>query len=458
MRSIHHLILLACLATTAHAADRPNILLVTADDLGCQLSCYGEKRIATPQLDALAAGGVRFNHAYVSQSSCSSSRASLLTGRWPHQNGQIGLAHLGFTMQPGQPNLPALLKSAGYRTGIVGKLHVEPAAEFPFDWMPKEKVAAGPTRNVQWVAEQCRTFFASAKAAKQPFFHYVNFFDPHGPFTKETDQVGGIPEKPLRPGDITDPLPLKVTAEPQRKALTARILNTILRIDVGMGLLLDELERAGCASNTIVVFVGDNGLAVPRGKTTCYEQGVRVPMFIRWPGQVRAGLASEALVSLLDITPTLLEAAGVKCPEGLAGETLRPLLAGEGRGREFLFTEMNFHEPDILHPQRTVRDARYKLLHNLLPAGDQPAVELFDLQADPGETNNLAGLTAVSDAQARLETALAKWQQETHDPLLDAARLQRWQVAREAWSKLPRIETAAAKVVRIPAGDLERLK
>ena len=110
------------------AAGKPNILLITTDDLGCQLSCYGEKRFNTPKLDAFAAEGVRFEHFYVAQSSCSSSRAALLTGRWPHQTGQYGLAHLGFTMHPGQKNLPALLKSAGYRTGIIGKLHVEPAA------------------------------------------------------------------------------------------------------------------------------------------------------------------------------------------------------------------------------------------------------------------------------------------------------------------------------------------
>ncbi len=158
----------SCLAAlssiSAAASDRPNILLITADDLGNQLSCYGEKRIRTPNLDGLAAGGVRFANAYVAQSSCSSSRAALLTGRWPHQNGQYGLAHLGFRMHPGQKNLPALLKEAGYRTGIIGKLHIEPAAEFPFDWMPaKEKVAAGPTRNVRWVAAQSRQFFAEAQ-------------------------------------------------------------------------------------------------------------------------------------------------------------------------------------------------------------------------------------------------------------------------------------------------------
>jgi arylsulfatase A-like enzyme len=128
--------LLPFLGPAARSAEPPNVLLITADDLGNQLSCYGDERLKTPRLDALASQGVRFTRAYVTQSSCSSSRASLLTGLYPHQNGQYGLAHLGFSMHPGQENLPALLKAAGYRTGIIGKLHVEPAAEFPFDWRP----------------------------------------------------------------------------------------------------------------------------------------------------------------------------------------------------------------------------------------------------------------------------------------------------------------------------------
>lgn len=148
----------------------PHILLITADDLGNQLSCYGEKRLSTPRLDALAAEGVRFENAYVAQSSCSPSRAALLTGRWPHQNGQVGLSHLGFRMHPGQPNLPALLKSAGYFTGLMGKLHVAPEEEFSFDWKPAVKGnPAGPTRNVRWVAGQSREFFARARASGKPF-------------------------------------------------------------------------------------------------------------------------------------------------------------------------------------------------------------------------------------------------------------------------------------------------
>jgi N-sulfoglucosamine sulfohydrolase len=441
-------------------AKKPNILLITADDLGLNLSCYGEKRIATPKLDAFAAEGVLFRNAYVAQSSCSSSRAALLTGRWPHQNGQVGLAHLGFRMHPGQPIMPALLKAAGYRTGIIGKLHVEPAAEFPFDWMPKEKTAPLPTRNVRWVAERSREFFASAKAAGRPFFYYVNYMDPHGPLIKETDQIAGLPEKPLAAADIKEPMPLNAT-DPSRNAMaTARLLNSVMRIDAGMGLLLDELKAAGFADNTLVIFIGDNGTPMLRGKGTSYETGVRVPMLVRWPGGAKAGQSRVETVSLLDILPTVLTACGVKAPDTLVGSQLQPLLRGEPceDWRELLFTEMNFHTPDVFRPQRTVRDRRYKLMLNLAPAAGVAPVELFDLQSDPNENKNLADDAAHADARKKLEAAMRMWREKRSDPLLDPARLQRWKEAAAGWSKLPRVKAAAAMVVRIPEGGLELLK
>ena len=436
----------------AAPAARPNILLITADDLGCQLSCYGEKRLATPRLDALAAEGARFENFYVAQASCSSSRAALLTGRWPHQSGQIGLAHLGFRMTPGLPNLPATLKAAGYRTGIIGKLHVEPAADFPWDWMSDKKTAALPTREVAWVAEQSRAFFASAREAKQPFFYYVNFFDPHGPYTPEANQVSGVPAKPLQPRDIADPLPLRAPTEIARQRLTATIFNTIARVDAGVGLLLDELQAAGMAENTLVVFLGDNGLPVIRGKGTSYESGVRVPLLLRGPGIAR-GAVRRDLACEIDLLPTVLRAAGLPAPAEAAGEPLQTPAR-----REFLFTEMNFHEPQQCKPQRSVRDTRYKLLMNLAAGEGQAPVELFDLESDPGETKNLADDAAHAAVRRRLDAALAAWRAQTADPLLDPARVQRWRAAAARWDKLPRVKAGPSEVVRIPAGELELLK
>jgi len=260
-----------------------------------------------------------------------------------------------------------------------------------------------------------------------------------------------LPDAPLSAADIRAPYPLKTPTEAAMKRVTATIINTILRVDAGVGLLLDELQAAGLADNTLVVFLGDNGLPVVRGKTWSYEAGVRVPLLIRGPGlapgQVRRDLAAE-----VDVLPTLLHAAGVVVPAELAGQPLQQPLA-----REYLFTEMNFHEPQILRVQRTVRDARYKLLLNLTQDEGQAPLELFDLQADPGETKNLAAEPAHAAARGRLETTLQQWREQTSDPLLDAARLQRWQAAAARWGQLPKIKTAASAVVRIPDGEVDRL-
>lgn len=152
-------LVLACILAQASPASliKPNILLITADDLGFQLGCYGDKVATTPNLDRLAAEGVRFTNAYATSASCSPSRASLLTGLYPHQNGQLGLSHLGYSMNPGLPNLPALLKHEGYRTGIIGKLHVEPEGDFPFDY---KKIDIQPTRDTKAVRAMCNAFLA----------------------------------------------------------------------------------------------------------------------------------------------------------------------------------------------------------------------------------------------------------------------------------------------------------
>ncbi|MCX6908032.1 MAG: sulfatase-like hydrolase/transferase, partial [Verrucomicrobia bacterium] len=269
-----------------------------------------------------------------------------------------------------------------------------------------------------------------------------------------------LPEKSLTAADIKEPIPLNAT-DPSKNALaTARLLNTVMRIDAGMGLLLDELKAAGLADNTMVIFIGDNGTAMPRGKTTCYETGVRVPMLVRWPGGAKAGQVRAETVSLLDLMPTVLAACGVKAPDSLVGAQLQPLLRGEpcSDWREFLFTEMNFHEPQIFRGQRTVRDRRYKLVLNLVVADGQPPVEMFDLQSDPNENKNLADDPAHADARKKLEAVMQIWREKRADPLLDPARLQRWKDAAARWGKLPRVKAGTHMVVRIPEGELELLK
>jgi arylsulfatase A-like enzyme len=226
--------------------------------------------------------------------------------------------------------------------------------------------------------------------------------------------------------------------------------------------LLDELEAAGLAENTLVVFWGDNGASVFHGKCSCYEPGVQVPLLVRWPGRVKPGQVRDELVSTVDLMPTILEAAGIAVPEGLAGRPLQPLLSGAATPtwRKHLFAEMNFHTADMYLPQRTVRDERFKLLVNLAPGTGQAPVELYDLEADPGESKNLADMPAYSHQRQQLESALRRWREETRDPLLDPARLKRWNKTAARWkTSAPRLDRGPnPNVARVPPGELKLLE
>jgi N-sulfoglucosamine sulfohydrolase len=429
-----------CLAAVAAgwgaAEPPPNIVLVTADDLGMQLGSYGYEGVTTPHLDQLAEEGIRFARAYVTAASCSPSRASLLTGLYPHQNGQWGLAHLGFSMRPGLPNLVALLKQRGYRTGQIGKLHVEPEGDFPFD---DKKIDIEPTREPAAVRARCEGFLRDT--GKTPFFLYVNLFDPHMPFTRD---LGGSPKVKVEPGAAAV-LPFVGRDSPQLRQETADYLTCVNRLDEVMGELLGVLRRRGLEKNTLIVFVSDNGPEFSRGKVTCFEAGTQVPLLVRWPGHFRTGVREE-LVSTVDLLPTLLELAQAPVPAGLPGRSLVPLLEGRKVAwRTTLATECNSHEPRMFNPQRALREGRYKVIQTLLQdpalkwpdgltresyrkiqpeAGRGEWMELYDLEKDPHEFKNLAGQPALKEVEARLLRALAEWRRETRDPLLDPAELQ----------------------------------
>ena len=428
------LCLWTCIVSLTRAST--NVVLITADDLGCELSCYGEQRFATPNLDDFAQQGVLFTRAYVCQASCSSSRASLLTGMYPHQNGQIGLAQLGFQSNPAPNCLPILLHSAGYLTGIIGKLHVEPAADYPFDWQPLDPKPNGTTatRDVVWTARQCKEFFDQANAQKKPFFLYLNFFDPHGPYTNAENQVAGIPEQPFTESDITDAFPLPKAFTNTQVPVSATIINCIRRLDHGVGLVLKQIAACGLEDETVVIFISDNGLPIIKGKTTCYEKGTHVPLIIRWPSVSRPATRSENLVSEIDLYSSVLDAAGIQLPPGIEGKSLRTLCTAQPTPwREYLFTEMHFHDPLTFAPTRAVRDTRWKLIRNVAPSDDLSRLELYDLSSDPNEEMNLAALPEHQSELQRLDDQLSKWRMETKDPLLDPERVARWSKLSQQW-------------------------
>ncbi len=441
------------LGTFAFGQKRPNILLITADDMGTQVGCYGDTTIATPRIDQLASEGILFQNAYVTQASCSPSRSSMFTGLYPHQNGQLGLEHRGYTMHRGVPTLPGLLAEAGYRSCAVGKIHVRPYEALPFEFEAFRTEGLN-TRDVRAFERNIEGF--AALDDPRPWFALASFSDPHKPYR---GRVEGLPEQMLGPDDVK---PFSQHGEFDTKAIREEVAgyyNAAKRVDIGVGLLMDMLERTGQAQNTLVIFIGDHGPPVSRGKTTTYEFGTRIPFLIRWPERIKPRQQSDAFVSTVDIMPTCLAAAEVSPPSPLAGVSLDSFYRGEPEDwRNYLFTEFTTHGPGF-SPQRAVRNNRYKLIHNLVPGRrkngigvdgcpirkilddpewketevrrvfrlieNPPEYELYDLEEDPLEYHNLAGRPATGESEMELRHALAPWRRETHDPFLDDSYLQK---------------------------------
>lgn len=439
------------------AADTPrfNVLLITADDLGLQLNCYGDDTVPTPNLDRLAASGVRFETAYVAQASCSPSRSAMLSGIYPHANGHYGLANagVGFRMRQEviEQSIPNRLKDAGYRTGVIGKLHVNPESEFTLDLRTKEGFGQ---RDIRQQVGHAEKFWADS--GERPWFLMFNVFDPHVVGRKQKDGpafpdvVKGIPSSPIGPRDVSA-WPWQGVDTPLMRKRIAGYYNCVQRVDAAVGMLMNSLDRTGTRQRTLIIFLGDHGPPFSRGKTTCYEAGLRVPFLIDWPG-VSEPHVSKRLVSAVDIAPTVFDAVGLPIMKSIQGESLRAVATADPSQpwRETLVGEFHFHGAGSFYPTRAITDGRYKSIHrDLANSTGRPIVvvdgdpsnrertkmpataecqdayakletpltwELYDLQDDPYELNNRAGEESLADVETRLRAALEQWREETHDP------------------------------------------
>ncbi len=443
------------------ASDQLNILLITADDLGIQLSCYGDPIARTPKIDQLARSSVRFQTAYVSQASCSPSRSTMFTGLYPHGNGHYGLANanVGFQLHPELYDhlLPNVLKRSGYRTGIIGKLHVNPEKQFQFDMRHGEGFGG---RQIRKQVQFARDFLKQSK--DQPWFLMFNLFDPHvarnrlpdGSRSPQyfPDQVEGLPKSVLGADDVPA-WPWQQIDAPEQRTKIAGYYNCVHRIDAAIGMLTDLLHETNQWENTLIIFLGDHGPPFARGKTSCYEAGLRVPFLARWPG-VSKPHVSQKLVGSVDIYPTILDAAGIVTNAKLHGRSLRPVLGDteSNAWRKTLVAEFHYHGASPFFPRRAITNGRYKLIHNIRAGelsaspsvdGDRapqlaqewppnhparkamerlnnpPEWEFFDLKQDSVEFINLSNNPTFSDEVNRLKQALKDWQKQTDDPFND---------------------------------------
>ncbi|MGH9840433.1 MAG: sulfatase family protein [Blastocatellia bacterium] len=442
--------LLAATAALAMAqtGTRPNVLLVLSDDhSAAHVGAYGNADIKTPNLDQFAKEGMRFNRAYVAAPQCVPSRAALMTGRSP-----VALQMTRFSAP-----LPIeakawleLLRAGGWFTGVAGRSYhldgsaLPPESQVVFDKHQLKTFA----RRLDYVKTgnplaQYREFLDLAPKGK-PFALQLCSSDPHRPL-----DANAIPE-PHGPNQIK--LPAHYPDTPGVRADFARYYDEIARFDAFFAEVMAELGRRGLAENTIVIFMGDNGASQFRGKGTLYEYGVRVPLLVRWPGKVKAGAVSKELISGEDLAPTLLEACGLKPLPEMTGRSFLKLLRGEPyTGRRHVFAERGAHGsglPTGTSPfdlGRVVIGQRYKLIYNALwqlpyqPvdfAGDafwkelqqmnkdgklspemarlyfaptRPMFELFDLEADPNEFNNLIDSPEHAAVAQELKAALQEW-------------------------------------------------
>ncbi|HVY76262.1 MAG TPA: sulfatase [Puia sp.] len=448
------------------ASKRPNILLIVSEDHGPDLGCYGSADVKTPTLDDLAARGIRFDRAFVTYPVCSPSRGSIFTGLYPHQNGQIGLATHKYRMYPGTKTLPAYLNEAGYRTGCIGKIHVNPESDIPFGFRPPKKspllVGNFARKNLPEYTHLADSFF---RQSNDPFFLMVNYPDAHFPWKH---QVNGMPAHPMSGEDLKSSLPFIGANSARLRSFIADYYNSIERLDDMVRMLLDKLKASGKDSNTLIIFLADHGAEFSRGKFSNYESGLHVPMIIYWPGKTEHGGVRKELVSSIDLLPTILEAAKAKIPETLPGKPLQPLFEHTARRtwRKYIFAESEGSFPHAYYPRSSIRDERYKLIHNLLYQRENPEFnlfarhliegfdggteteeiaasgkivqqayatwrnppefELYDLEKDPYEFNNLSADKKYKAILDRLKNKLADWQKETKDPLSDETLLKKF--------------------------------
>lgn len=419
------------------ASERPNILFIVSEDNSEHLGCYGEKRVHTPHLDALAAGGVRYTRAYVPYSVCSPSRAAFLTGLYTRQTGHIGLATHRFSMYRDFKTMPARFQQAGYYTGFLGKTHINPEGlvEDFVDHRAIQNSNFGKTISIETYAEEAGAVMQNAAESKKPFLLIINYADAHRRYVGKSKH--GFPTKQVT--DAIEPFPWIGSDSPHLREELRDYFNCMNRLDEGVGMVLDKLDETGTRDNTLVVYIADHGADFPRGKGSIYENGTRIPMIVNYPKSFPKGKVEDGMVSTIDILPTMLRAARLPAPESLPGFPLQDIDSGKTPPRKYIHTFTTGSSPNLLYMQFGIRDERYKLVYNpdreinrlavsrysnsQLPEDQHvqsflrpPEYELFDLQRDPHEWKNLADSEDHKPIRQRLLKAMQKFQREIKDP------------------------------------------
>jgi N-sulfoglucosamine sulfohydrolase len=400
----------------------PNILYIHSHDTGRYVQPYGYQ-VPTPNIQLLADQGVLFRKAFCSAPTCSGSRASLLTGQYCHNNGMFGLAHRGWALNDYGEHLIHALRPGGYHSVLIGEQHIsEDPAVIGYD-----EVIEVESHRATEVAPITNEVLG---LAPEPFFMSVGFFETHRQFSAPTSVRDALYSLP--PPNLPD--------TPRTRGDMAAFKASARSLDQGIGAVLNGLHQSGLADRTLIVCTTDHGLAFPGAKATLYDGGTGVMLIMRGPGGFAGGRVIDAMVSHLDIYPTLCDIAGVVQPPFLQGASLMPLVHGEiERIHDLIFTEMTYHA--AYQPLRAVRSRRWKYIrrfydypHPVLANCDDsatkqvlvergwgeetvPEEQLFDLILDPNEHRDLSEDPRHAETLLKMRERLESWMEETDDPI-----------------------------------------
>ena len=444
------LVAFAALASSnVGGAERPNLVIFHCHDLGQYLHCYGVKTVCTPNLDKFAEQGVRFARSFCTQPGCSSSRASLFTGRYPHSNGVMGLTHANFawdltapekSIWPSFCRRPATPRSPSGTSMRRDPAHSGAAMR---NISTKARRRRGPTAAI---AELKRL-----AAGKQPFYLYAGFIEPHRlPYPQSSGPMGGLigfPGPHLQPDDalgVDVPGYLRDT-EGTREEL-AGLQGAVRHVDEQFGRWMQALQELGLENNTLVIATTDHGIAMPRAKCSVYEPGLQVALLLRHAGRKGwcGGAVRNEMVSNIDVLPSILELVGIPIPTNVQGRSFAPLLDGRPyTPNAAIFGELTYH--GYYDPRRSIRTETHKLIANFsaAPAFQDPSqqwrpksdtvvpenpaaayhphLELYDLTKDPWEQMDLASKPEHAGLRDQLARRLHQHMLETDDPLLRGA-------------------------------------
>jgi uncharacterized sulfatase len=419
----------------AMSAERPNIVLMIADDCRMlDLGCYGSRDAITPNIDRLAAQGLKFGNFFQATAMSSPTRHCLLTGLYPVRSG----AYPNHTfIREGVKTLPYYLKETGYRVAIQGKRHIAPQEAFPFEYLSTSEEHVNP--------EKIEPFIADAKANRQPFFLYVASHDPHSPWTRGNRSLFDARKLTLPPTFVDTP---------ETREQYAAYLAEINQLDSDVGKIDALIEKYGLTDNTVFIFTSEQGHSFPFAKWTCYDAGLQTAFIVRWKGVVKPGAATDALCEYADVTPTIIDMAGGQPPKDLDGASFLKVITGKtGKFKEAAYavhTSRGIISGPDYYGIRSVRSLQYRYILNLTPEAAfrctstkkndavwaswteaaktdnfaqqqvqrylrRPAEELYDVKKDPFQMNNLADDPKYAKTLQSMRKQLEQWMKQQGD-------------------------------------------